>query len=90
MINIYDADDNFIAKADSVVSAGRITTEYRKTITNKINRPQENDKYAYYTDDNRGYLLRLCNILHKAAIATEYPTPAQIEMVAKVIRDFYK
>lgn len=89
MIEIYDSANDYIASVDSYVQASRLTGEQASTVRNRLNNPIEG-RYNYYTKDNRGYLLRLSFTLYTLARQTEYPTPQQIEIIGKAVRELLK
>lgn len=89
MIKIYDKNDSYIGSAPSSYGAQRITGESSSVITKRLNHPIPG-QIKYYTDDSRGHLVRLSYELYTTALNVAYPTPAQIGIISKAIRELLK
>lgn len=90
MINIYGQNCEFVKRADSIRGAARITYENTRTIRNRLNRPAIGYEYNYYTNDNRGYLIRLAHEISILALSTEYPTDNQIKIFTQILKELKK
>lgn len=90
MINIYDSQGLFIGRTESVRGACTLSRENIRTISKRLNNPARINPYNYYTDDERGHLVRLAYETLELAKSIAYPTQAQIEICSKAVMELLK
>lgn len=90
MISIYDSQFLFVGRADSIRGASLLSRENIRTISKRLNNPRSSYMYNYYTEDERGHLIRLAFEIMELAKKTAYPTLYQIEMCAKTVKELLK
>lgn len=90
MINIYTNEGAFVANAPSIRVAASFTKESTSTIFRKLNNPKPNNEYYYYTDDERGTLIRYTWDSFCMALGTPYPTSTQITNARNALKELLK
>lgn len=90
MIDIYNSDDLYVGKADSIRGACFTTHENARTISKRLNRPSPQNPYNYYTRDERGHFIRLAYEIMQFALATPYPNVAHIGTLVHAKKELMK
>lgn len=90
MIEVYDSNELYVGRAESIRGASLLSHENTRTISNRLNRPNVAYDYNYYTRDERGHLIRLAHEIMTQALCCEYPTEKQITILAKAKTELLK
>lgn len=90
MIDVYDSNELYVGKAQSIRGATLLSHENTRTISKRLNRPNLAYDYNYYTRDERGHLIRLAYEIMTQALYCEYPTEKQITILAKAKTELLK
>lgn len=90
MIEIYNSDDLYLGKVNSIRGACLATRENARTIKKRLNRPSPENQFNYYTRDERGHLIRLAYEIMQIALATPYPNIAQIGTLSHAKKELMK